>query len=69
MAIIMRSLMASPEGVAQPGERLQLSEQRERALVDGGYAVYEKAARAAPEVAVAPAQESAIAPAVARRRK
>jgi hypothetical protein len=45
MAVILRTLLAGPDGAHQPGTRLELSEQAERELVEGGYAVFDKAPR------------------------
>lgn len=76
MTVILRSLMAGPDGVFAAGDRATLSAERERSLVEGGYAVYvappaaEAAVALPPEVAIAPAvMETATLPPVTTRRR
>lgn len=65
--IVLRTVMAGPDGVHQPGERVSISPERERALVDGGYAVFVKSTERG-ETAVARPRETAAMPPVRRGR-
>jgi hypothetical protein len=65
MAVILKTMMAGPDGVKQAGERAELSPQTERELVAGGYASY-VAAPVRETAAIAPRETAAI-PAARKR--
>lgn len=68
MAVILRTILAGPKGAHQPGERLELDAESERALVDGGFAVYAKDPVRAEAAVIVP-RENAAMPPVRRGRK
>jgi hypothetical protein len=67
VAVILKTLLAGPAGVHQAGERVEFSPDAERALVDGGFAIYDKPP-ARGESAVPPPRETAALPPVKRRK-
>lgn len=71
----MKTVMAGPAGVFSVGERVELSADDERDLVQGGYASYAPAPTAPQEkpaergeTAVVPPRETAAMPATRRGR-
>ncbi len=66
MAVILRSLLAGPDGVYQAGARATFSPEFERALVEGGYAVFDKVQERG-EAAVMPRRETAVMPRLKKR--
>lgn len=67
MAVILKTMMAGPDGVKQAGERAEFPPQMERDLVEGGYAAYVGAP--VREAAVMAPRETAAMPSPARRKR